>query len=78
MRKYKSPSFVYDALFVIIVMAAAMAAAVLETSAVLGGWLSIDAAPTASSTPPSADPPAVSGSLVDGALLSVAVPNAAR
>ena len=55
MRNFKSRSFVFDALFVIVVMAAAMASAILEASAVLGGWPS-----------------------VDGELVSVAAPHAAR
>jgi hypothetical protein len=78
MRNFKSRSFVFDALFVIVVMAAAMASAILEASAVLGGWPSIDAVPTARSTSPSADQPAVAGSSVDGALVSVAAPHATR
>ena len=78
MRKFKSRSFVYDALFVIIVMVAAMASAVLEASAVLGGWPSIEAVPTARSTSPSADRTAAASSSVDGALVSVAAPRTAR
>jgi hypothetical protein len=78
MRNFKSRSFVFDALFVIVVMAAAMASAFLEASAVLGGWPSIDAVPTAHATSPSADQPAAAGSSVDGALVSVAAPHAAR
>jgi hypothetical protein len=72
MRKFKSRSFVYDALFVIVVMVAAMASAVLEAGAVLGGWAEIDAVPTARSAPSSAQRPATAGSSVDGALVSVA------
>jgi hypothetical protein len=78
MRKFKSRSFVYDALFVIVVMAVAMASAVLEASAVLGGWPSIESVPTARSTSPSADRQAAAGSSVDGALVSVAAPRSAR
>ena len=78
MRKFKSRSFVYDALFVVVVMAAAVASAVLEASAVLGGWPSIDAVPTARSTSPSADRPAAAGSSVDGALVSVGARRAPR
>jgi len=78
MRKFKARSFVYDALFVIVVMVAAMASAVLEAGAVLGGLPAFDAMPTARSTPPKAERPAVAGSSVDGALLSVASQGAAR
>ena len=78
MRNFKSRSFVFDALFVILIMAAAMASAVLEAGAVLGGLPTIDVAPTARSTSPSADQPAAAGSSVDGELVSVAAPNAAR
>jgi hypothetical protein len=78
MRKFKSRSFVYDALFIIVIMAAAMASAVLEAGALLGGWPAIDGVPTASSPSPNADRPAAAGSSVDGALLSVAAQNAAR
>jgi hypothetical protein len=78
MRNFKSRSFVFDALFVIVVMAAAMASAILEAGAVLGGWSSIEAVPTARSTSPNADRPAAAGSSVDGALLSVAAPGSAR
>jgi len=78
MRKLKSRSFVYDALFVIVVMAAAMASAFLEAGAVLSGWPSIDAVPTARPPSPNADRPAASGSSVDGALVSVASPRSAR
>jgi len=77
MRKFKFRAFVYDALFVILIMAAAMASAVLEAGAVLGGLPTIDVAPTARSTPPSADRPAAAGSSVDGALVSVAAPSSA-
>jgi hypothetical protein len=72
MRKFKTRSFVYDALFVIVVMVAAMASAVLEAGAVLGGLPAIDAVPVARSAPPRADHPATAGSSVDGALVSVA------
>jgi len=74
MRKFKTRSFVYDALFVIVVMIAAMASAVLEAGAVLGGMQAIDAVPVAQSAPPKADRPATAGSSVDGALVSVAAP----
>jgi hypothetical protein len=76
MRKVKLRSFFYDALFVVLVMAAAMASAVLEAGAVLGGF-SIDAVPTARSAPASAQRPASAGSSVDGAVLSVAAPRSA-
>ena len=78
MRKLKSRSFVYDALFVIVVMIAAMASAFLEAGAFLGEWPSIDAAPVARSTPSKADQPATADSPVDGALVSVAAPHSAR
>jgi hypothetical protein len=76
MRKVRFRSFFYDAVFVLVVMAAAMASAVLEAGAVLGGF-SIDAVPTARSAPPSAQRPASASSSVDGALLSVAAPRSA-
>jgi len=78
MRKFKTRSFVYDALFVIVVMVAAMASAVLEAGAVLGALPAIDAAPVAQSAPPKADRPATAGSSVDGALVSVAAPGSVR
>ena len=78
MRKVKSRSFVYDALFVILVMVAAMASAVLEAGAVLGEWPSIDAVPTARSTSPNADRPATAGSSGDDALVSVAAARSAH
>jgi hypothetical protein len=77
MRKVKFRSFFYDALFVVVVMAAAMASAVLEAGAVLGGFASIDAVPTAPSAPSAAARPASASSSVDGALLSVAAPRSA-
>ena len=46
--------------------------------AVLGGLPAIDAAPVARSAPSKADRPAVAGSSVDGALLSVAAQSSAR
>ena len=78
MRKYKSRPFIYDALFVIVVVAVAMASAVLEASAILSGWPSIDGVRTARAASPTADRPAAAGSSVDGALVSVAAPHAAR
>ena len=78
MRNFKTRSFVYDALFVIVVMVAAMASAVLETGAVLGGLPALDAVPVARSAPPQADPHATAGPPVDGALVSVATPSSAR
>jgi len=77
MRNFKTRSFLYDALFVIVVMVAAMASAVLEAGAVLGGMTAIDAVPVARSAPPAADPKASAGSPVDGALVSVATPRSA-
>ena len=78
MRKFKTRSFVYDALFIIVVMVAAMASAVLEAGAVLGAMPAIDVAPVARATPPKADQPATADSPVDGALVSVAAPHSAR
>ena len=78
MRKFKSRSFVYDALFVILVMVAAMASAFLEVGAFLGEWPSVAAVSMALSTSPNADRPAAAGSSVDGALVSVAAPRSAR
>ena len=78
MRKTKLATFVYDAVFVLIIMAAAMASAVLEAGAVLGGWPTIDAVPTPRSAPSRADRPPAAGSSVDGAVVSVAVSSSAR
>ena len=65
-------------MFVIVVMIAAMASAVLEAGAVMGGMSAFDGVPTARATPPKADRPAVAGSSVDGALVSVASQGSAR
>ena len=78
MRKFKSRSFVYEAVFILVVMAAAMASAVLEAGAVLGGWPVLDAVPVARSAPSPADRPATAASSVDGALVSVAAPRSPR
>ena len=78
MRKFKSRSVVYDALFIIVVMVVAMASAVLEASALFGGWPEIDAVPTARSAPAAADRPATAVSSSDGALVSVAQPGRVR
>ena len=78
MRKLKSRSFVYDALFVIVVMIAAMASAFLEAGAFVGEWPSIDAVPTASSTSPNVDRAGAAGPPVDGAMVSVATPRSAH
>ena len=78
MRKFKPRSFVDDTVFVVVIVAAAIASAVLETGAMLGEWPALDAAPVASSLQPRSDRPAAAGSSVDGALLSVAAPGSAR
>jgi len=72
MRRSKTRSFVYDALFVIAVMVAAMASAVLEARAVLAALPAIDAPQVAKSAPPRADQPSTAGASVDGARVSVA------
>ena len=76
MCKFKSRSFVYNAVFVVVVVVAAMASAVLETAAVLGGWPAIDEVPTARSPAPGNEAPAVAGASVDGTRVSVAAPAA--
>jgi len=78
MRKFKPRSFVDDTVFVVVIVAAAIASAVLETGAMLGEWPALDAAPVASSRQPRSDRPAAAGSSVDGALVSAAAPNSAR
>ena len=78
MRKFKSRSFVYDALFVILVMVAAMASAFLEAGAFLGEWPTIAAVPMARSTSPSSDRSTAAGAPVDGALVSVAASRSAH
>ena len=78
MRKFKTRSFVYDALFVVLVVVAAMASAVIETGAVLGGLPALDAVPVARSSPSKTDRQASAGAPVDGALVSVATPGSAR
>ena len=72
MCKLTSRRLVYDALFVIVVMLAAMASAVLEEGAVLGAWPSTDDASTARSTAANAGAPAAAGTSVEGALFSAA------
>jgi len=78
MRKFKTRSFVYDAFFVVVVIVAAVASAFLEVGAVLGGLPALDAVPVAQSAPPKPDRQVTAGSSVDGALVSVATPRAAR
>jgi hypothetical protein len=78
MRKLKPRSFVYDALFVILVMVAAMASAFLEAGAFVGEWPSIATVPTARSTSPNSDRPAAAGSSGDDALVSVAAARSAH
>ncbi len=78
MRKVKFRSFFYDALFVVLIMAAAMASAVLEASAVLGAFATIDVEPIARSAPSGAPRTAAAGSSVDGALVSVAAARSGR
>ena len=78
MRKFKPRSFVDDTVFVVVIVAAAIASAVLEASAILSGWPSIDGVRTARQASPTADRPAAAGSSVDGALVSVAAPRSAR
>ena len=69
MRKYRS--FIYDIVFVVLIMVAAMASAVLEAAAVLGAFPMIDFAPKAAQAAPSdATRPAASAASGDGALLS--------
>jgi len=78
MRKLKNRWFVYDASFIFVVMVAAMASAVLEAGAVLGGMSAIDAVPVAQAKPPKAERPAAAASSVDGALAGVASRSSGR
>ncbi len=74
MRKVRFRSFIYDAVFVVLIMAAAMASAVLEAGAVLGTFPALDVAPAALAASSDAIRPAAAASSVDGALLSVVAP----
>jgi hypothetical protein len=77
MRKFKSRWSVDDTLFVIVVVAAAVASAVLEAGALVGDWPTLEV-PVASSLQPAPVRPAAAGSSVDGALVSAATPRSAR
>jgi hypothetical protein len=75
----KHRSFFYDIVFVVVIMVAAMASAVLEAAAVLGAFPTIDFAPAVAQAAPSGAPrPVAVSSSVDGALLSAAAPRPAR
>ena len=79
MDKSRYRSFFDDAMFVVLVMVAAMASAALEASAVLG-YSAGDAQTVVKSAPSTALPagPMRSASSVDGALLSAVAPRIGR
>lgn len=76
MRRYRS--FFYDIVFVVLIMVAAMASAVLEAAAVLGAFPAINLASTVARAAPSGPSRHAAASSVDGALLSAAGPRPAR
>jgi hypothetical protein len=78
MSRFRFRSFVDDALFVVLIMAAALASAALETGAVLGTQLAKESPVAAAIAPLAAARPGAAASSVDGTLLSVALPPAAR
>jgi hypothetical protein len=75
MDKHRFRSWFDDGLFVVLIMAAAMASAAMEASAVLGAMPKIDATQLAHSghqAPPPAEPQLPGASSVDGAVVSAA------
>ena len=75
MDKHSFRSWFDDGLFVVLIMAAAMASAAMEASAVLGAMPKVAATPVAQAgqqTPPPAEPQLAGASSVDGAVLSAA------
>jgi hypothetical protein len=78
MSRFTLRSFVDDALFVVVIMVAAMASAALETRAVLSPTASTDSAVAAAIAPLRAARPAAVASSVDGTLLSAAANRSPR
>ena len=75
MDKHRFRSYLDDGLFVVLIMAAAMASAAMEASAVLGTWPKTDATQLAASThrpAAPAEPQLAGASSVDDAVLTVA------
>lgn len=72
MSRFRLRFFVDDALFVILIMVAAMASAALETRAALSSGAPSDSAVAAAIAPLRAPRPVAAASSVDGTLLSVA------
>ena len=75
MDKHRFRSYLDDGLFVVLIMAAAMASAAMEASAVLGALPHADATQLAKSghvAPAPAEPQVAGASSVDGAVLGAA------
>jgi hypothetical protein len=80
MDKHRFRSYLDDGLFVVLIMAAAMASAAMEASAILGALPKADAAQLANgghAAPALAEPQLAGASSVDGAVLSAAPQRAA-
>ncbi len=78
MDKIRYRSYLDDAVFVVLIMVAAMASAALEVDAVLGAVPSSDATRLAKAEPSNAARRQAAASSVDGALLSAAGPRSGR
>ncbi|HEV7575672.1 MAG TPA: hypothetical protein VGO85_06485 [Caldimonas sp.] len=78
MGRFRFRSYVDDALFVVLIMAAAMAAAAMEASAVLGAFKAADHPQLATAAPSTAAPVAAAASSIDGAPVSVAAARIGR
>ncbi len=78
MNRFRFHSYLDDGLFVVLIMAAAMASAALEVGAVLGAMPAADAQRLAKTEPSRAASRVAAGSSVDGALLSAAAPRSRR
>ncbi len=78
MSRFRLRSFVDDALFVVLIMVAAMTSAALETRAVLSAAAPIDSVTAAALAPLHASRPQAAASSVDGTLLSVAATRPAQ
>ena len=81
MDKHRFRSWFDDGLFVVLIMAAAMASAAMEASAVLRALPKADAkqvATTARAAPAPVEPQLAGASSVDGAVLSAAAQRAAH
>ena len=78
MSRFSLRSFIDHVLFVVLIMAGAMASAALESGAVLGPWPAADGAVAAAIAPFGAAGPVAAASSVDGTLLSAAAPRSGR